>query len=158
GQEDCRRGDVLRRVDPAAPCAQQNHGRDQDQPSWLPIRLHRGIIGSVNLMATSNSCDSRKPCAAICTLLLCGFALAGVAGQSDVPGTLAGALTASNRVQRLYRESQRRWQQQSNSPEGAWSFGRACFDMADFVTNDTQRSFVAEQGIAACRQAIALQP
>jgi tetratricopeptide (TPR) repeat protein len=39
----------------------------------------------------------------------------------------------------------------------AWEFGRACFDLAEFATNNTTRATIAKQGIAACRQAIAKQ-
>lgn len=37
----------------------------------------------------------------------------------------------------------------------AWEFARACFDRAEYATNDTERVAIAEQGIAACRQLIA---
>jgi tetratricopeptide (TPR) repeat protein len=37
----------------------------------------------------------------------------------------------------------------------AWQFARACFDLADFATNDTQRAAIARQGIAACRDLLA---
>jgi hypothetical protein len=42
--------------------------------------------------------------------------------------------------------------------EAAWQFGRACFDWAEFATNNTQRAEIAEQGIAACRRLIAREP
>ena len=37
----------------------------------------------------------------------------------------------------------------------AWQFARACFDVAELATNKTERASLAEQGIAACQQAIA---
>ncbi len=37
----------------------------------------------------------------------------------------------------------------------AWQFARACFDFADFATNDTQRADIARLGIAACRKLLA---
>jgi hypothetical protein len=40
----------------------------------------------------------------------------------------------------------------------AWQFGRACFDLAEFATNKAERATLAEQGIAACKQAIELDP
>jgi len=40
----------------------------------------------------------------------------------------------------------------------AWQYGRACFDLAEYATNNTERATVADQGIAACRQAIAQDP
>lgn len=43
----------------------------------------------------------------------------------------------------------------STEPAIAWQFGRACFDWAEFSTNDTQRAALAEEGIQACKKAIA---
>ncbi|TAK97538.1 MAG: hypothetical protein EPO07_13110 [Verrucomicrobia bacterium] len=37
----------------------------------------------------------------------------------------------------------------------AWQFARACFDRAEFSTNDTERATLALQGIAACREILA---
>ncbi|MCX8089344.1 MAG: hypothetical protein N3I86_00185 [Verrucomicrobiae bacterium] len=36
----------------------------------------------------------------------------------------------------------------------AWEFARAAFDCAEFATNNTERAALAEQGIAAARQAL----
>ncbi len=41
------------------------------------------------------------------------------------------------------------------SPTAALQLGKACFDLAEFATNKTERASLAEQGIAACRQALA---
>ena len=38
------------------------------------------------------------------------------------------------------------------TPPPRWQFARACFNFADFVTNETQRAALARQGIAACQQ------
>jgi len=46
----------------------------------------------------------------------------------------------------------------STNGEAAWQFGRACFDWAEFATNDTQRADLAEQGIAVCRRLVAREP
>ena len=40
----------------------------------------------------------------------------------------------------------------------AWQFGRACFDLSELTTNNATKAEIAEQGIAACRQAILRQP
>jgi tetratricopeptide (TPR) repeat protein len=45
-----------------------------------------------------------------------------------------------------------------DAPEIAWKFGRACFDWAEFATNHTQRAAIAQEGIAACKRAIQLNP
>lgn len=59
-------------------------------------------------------------------------------------------------AERSYVESRERWQKDTNAVELCWQFGRACFDRADYSTNDTQRAALAEQGIAVCRRAIQL--
>ncbi len=45
-----------------------------------------------------------------------------------------------------------------NDPTNCWQFARACFDWADFSTNDTQRAETANLGIAAARRLIAHDP
>jgi hypothetical protein len=59
-------------------------------------------------------------------------------------------------AERAYVEGLQRWRQNSNDVGVCWQFGRACFDRAEYATNDTQRAALAEQGIAACRRAIQL--
>jgi tetratricopeptide (TPR) repeat protein len=46
----------------------------------------------------------------------------------------------------------------SKDQDVAWQFGRACFDWAEFSTNDTQRAELAKEGIRACEQALAKDP
>jgi hypothetical protein len=53
------------------------------------------------------------------------------------------------------QEAQARYRERPREATTAWQFGRACFDLAEFATNNTQRAALAEQGIAACRLAIA---
>ena len=54
-----------------------------------------------------------------------------------------------------YRQAKARFQEPGYKIKTAWEFGRTCFDLADFATNDTQRAELAKEGIAACRQALA---
>ncbi len=61
----------------------------------------------------------------------------------------------ARRAERLYREAQSRLELAATNNTAAWQFGRACFDWAEFATNDTQRADIAHQGIAACRGAVA---
>lgn len=39
--------------------------------------------------------------------------------------------------------------------EAAWQFGRTCFELGEFATTKAQRAALAEEGIAACRLAVA---
>jgi len=57
----------------------------------------------------------------------------------------------------FYR-TQQQFQSNTNDATAAWEFARACFDFADFATNDAEHAAIALQGIAACRQAIARAP
>ncbi len=57
-----------------------------------------------------------------------------------------------------YQETQAQHQAHLQEPTLAWQYGRACFDLAEYSTNDTERAELAEQGIAASRQAVAQDP
>jgi len=61
-------------------------------------------------------------------------------------------------VRAAYKSSQEQYQRAPTNTTLAWQHGRACFDVADLAANDAQRAAGAEEGIAACRQAIALAP
>ena len=53
------------------------------------------------------------------------------------------------------RQAQAHYRDAPDEATAAWQFARACFDLADLATNKTERASLAEQGIAACQQAIA---
>ncbi len=57
-------------------------------------------------------------------------------------------------AQKSFQEAQARYQKAPGETNAAWQFGRACFDLAEFATNNSERAALAEQGIAACRSAI----
>src|SRR5947209_7572472 len=61
----------------------------------------------------------------------------------------AEALAEFGRAQKAYR---------AHGQEEAVKFGRACFDLAEFATNNTERAAIAQQGIAACRSVVAAHP
>jgi tetratricopeptide (TPR) repeat protein len=54
----------------------------------------------------------------------------------------------------LFVDAKSAYQSQPEQLEAAWKFARACFDWAEFATNNTQRAALAQQGIAAARQAL----
>ena len=54
------------------------------------------------------------------------------------------------RAEKAFRLAQIQFAQATNDA-AAWQFARACFDFADFATNDTQRAVIARQGIAVSR-------
>jgi hypothetical protein len=64
---------------------------------------------------------------------------------------------AFTQVKTNFTERQTTYRQQPGDVQAAWQYARACFDLADFATNRSQRADLAEQGIGACRQALAHQ-
>src|SRR5208282_1020948 len=74
-------------------------------------------------------------------------------------GLIAGAMHAVAGATAAETEfavfAERSFQQAPSEAPAAWQFGRACFDLAEFATNNTGRASLAEQGIAACRLALA---
>jgi len=80
-------------------------------------------------------------------LLLCGHGLLVSAGIADNP--------ALSQAQTNFSERQTSYRKEPENVHAAWQYARACFDLADFATNRSQRAELAEQGIGACRQALA---
>lgn len=72
----------------------------------------------------------------------------------DLPRVAAG--DHSNQVHQTYVDWTSRYTQDQTNSETAWRFAKACFERADFSTNDTQRAAFAELGIAASKHAVAL--
>lgn len=71
---------------------------------------------------------------------------AGAGGLTDVGGHL----------NKHFQETRDRFLANTNDAEAAWQFSRACFDLADIASNNTQRAEFANQGITAGRRAVAL--
>ena len=55
------------------------------------------------------------------------------------------------RAEKAFRQAQIEFASGTNG-SAAWHFARACFDFADFATNEVERAEIARQGIAACRE------
>lgn len=58
----------------------------------------------------------------------------------------------------IFQEARTRYSQETTQAEATWQFARACFDWAEFATNNMQRAEIAGLGIAAGRQAAARDP
>src|SRR5206468_1564673 len=81
--------------------------------------------------------------------------IAALLGTIFPPLSTASELPAA-RLERIYREARARFQEaNSNSVEADWQLGRACFDLADLARKDSERALLAEEGISACRSALA---
>ena len=59
------------------------------------------------------------------------------------------------RAEAEFHRAQIQFQSDTNNSTNAWQFARACYDFADFATNDAERADIANQAIFACRQLIA---
>ena len=70
----------------------------------------------------------------------------------------AAQASQAARAERTFFEAQARFNKNSTDPEAAWRFGLACFDWADLAETSGPRAEIAEQGIAASRQAVQLAP
>lgn len=88
-------------------------------------------------------------------LLLSSFALAAAASNDPV-NTGRSRLVAH--AQAVYSAAQKKFEAGPTNAVAAWEFARAAFDRAEFATNDSERAALAEQGIAACRGALARNP
>ncbi len=89
-------------------------------------------------------------------LLLAGLFLAQPVCAGGAPP--AAPSTPASRAGQAYRECRARFESQPTNPVAAWQFASACFDQCEFSKNDTDRARVANEGIAACRQALGLEP
>src|SRR5439155_14841534 len=86
------------------------------------------------------------------------WALSFELGASRAAAAEVRVTSVPARPQRLYQEAKARWRKETNSVEAAWQFGRAAFDLAELATTDASRAALANEGIEACRRAIAINP
>lgn len=83
------------------------------------------------------------------TLLAVGsFSAAPAADRSDFAA----------RAHREYERTRLRLQGDLTNTVAGWHFARACFEWAEFSTNNTQRAGLAERGIAVTRDIIGREP
>jgi hypothetical protein len=86
-------------------------------------------------------------CWTVCLLLWLGCFHAFA--QTDPRGP--GNAKFAGRVQETYNEAKARFAAETNNPEAMWRFARACFNQADYATDNAKRAEIAEEGIAASR-------
>ena len=102
-------------------------------------------------MASKTQCSSGPGCRFLAWLFFSGFAIAAAAQSTTNPVFAA-------RAEAEFHRAQIQLQTNTNDLAAAWVFARACYDFADFATNDTERATIAVQGIAACRQLLTHRP
>ncbi|HLH57022.1 MAG TPA: hypothetical protein VKY92_25810 [Verrucomicrobiae bacterium] len=81
-------------------------------------------------------------------LVLLFSAFAAFAGEPD-PAAL---------VQRSYDQAKHEFQEHPADPEKVWRYARAAFDKGDMVASNSERAEIAQDAIAACKQALAQNP
>src|SRR5208282_800561 len=81
------------------------------------------------------------------------FAFAAAAFAQSTTNSNTNPVFAA-RAEKAFRLAQIQFASATNG-SAAWQFARACFDFADFATNDTGRATIARLGIAACRELLA---
>lgn len=72
-------------------------------------------------------------------------------------GVAAGADPVAA-AQSAYDHAKKAYDAHPQDSDAAWKFARATFDLADIVSSNSQRASIAEQGIAACKQALEKKP
>ena len=110
--------------------------------SWQ-VRAEQGLGAPLRLLGT--------------WLFLWALSLGPAVFEASADDVARGASIAA-RPQRLYEEAKARWRRETNGVEAAWQFGRAAFDLAELAPNDSRRAALANEGVDACRRAIALDP
>jgi tetratricopeptide (TPR) repeat protein len=85
-------------------------------------------------------------------VLLAAFRVCLAAAEDDIHSKLA------RRAEQTYLEARKQFRSKTNDAAVMWQFGRACFDRAEFATDDDQREQLANEGIAVCRQLVAKDP
>jgi hypothetical protein len=64
--------------------------------------------------------------------------------------------TPASRAEQAYRQLRALRESEPTNLVAAWRFASACFDQCEFSRNDADRARFANEGIAACRQALSL--
>jgi tetratricopeptide (TPR) repeat protein len=108
---------------------------EQIRSSAVPIHSARGL-GNSSL-----------------TALFAGLCLLWPAVHAFGDGGDAAAST-----RKAFQQAKSEYQNQSQNSVAAWHFARAAFDLGDLATNSSERAEIAQEGIAACKQALAKNP
>ena len=71
--------------------------------------------------------------------------------ETNSPSRLQTPADFAASAKKNFWDANVRYHHRNHDSDDTWHFARACFDLADFATNDTERAEIAEQGIAACQ-------
>jgi tetratricopeptide (TPR) repeat protein len=117
--------------------------------SNVATRAERGAPaphGHVHANAQSRRSALRSGATLQLFLIVCLAAWAVAAETAQPPSSAAFE---------AFQKAKVRAATEPQNTEAAWQMGRACFDLAEFATNNTERAELAQQGITACQRALA---
>jgi hypothetical protein len=97
-----------------------------------------------------------RSCAA--AVLLASTLLSINSAGQDLTNSPSRPLDFKARARRTFIEAQTRYRSETNSPEAAWQFARACFDLGEFSATDSDRAELAETGITVSKKLVATKP
>jgi hypothetical protein len=75
-----------------------------------------------------------------------------------LPAGPVGQDVFAQRADKDYHQTKTQYASATNGSPTAWVFARACYNLADFATNDDVRARLANEGMDACHKLIAVQP
>ena len=128
-------------VNPKAEIRRPNEGsRPKPEARKNPLFIPVSEFGLLSALGLGPS-GLLSVLAGLCLLV---FALPGRGGDSD------DALAPRKALEAARRE----YKSNPQDVKDVWQFARATFDLADAVTSKHERAEVAQQGIAACNQAL----
>lgn len=108
-------------------------------------------VASINYPDTMATFNSHARRAMKCGLAAAFFLLAaGIVFADETQNKIFAA-----RAEAEFHRAQIRFLSDTNNATNVWQFARACYNFADFATNNAERAAIADQGIAACRQSLA---
>jgi tetratricopeptide (TPR) repeat protein len=91
-------------------------------------------------------------------LIISAFFALRLLAPGATRGEPVGREVFAARAEQAFAQAWANYQADTNSPVAACQFARACFDLTDFATNNTQRAQIARRGIAVCRELVARDP
>jgi len=133
---------------PAAP------GATGIQDRWAPPERRGAKIEAISRFSAIRTwaCGPTRLLQGLAWILM---VFSGGAGPGVLGDVLPQALAAA---QETYASTRLKFHASPAEAGSAWQFARACFDLADYSTNDHQRAKLAEEGIAAARADLRASP
>ena len=125
-----------------------------------PLRWVDPVIRRLEALRYSPDSESGETCAPMWRFLARALAVFAAlaflaSAEPSVADPLANQTAFILHAQKSFEEAKARYNNEPRDTEATWQFARACFDLAEFATNNSQRAEIAQQGIAASQQAVA---